>query len=140
MNPQNGVIISLSPDNPSFSVGALLFNNFNDVYKTERNTESTYISGPWKITLDIDDIMIQLNNDHNAVFHFKNLPPLTWNTMKEALEKAVVRTQSSKRTAVRGVADISEAKNIPEDIEKKIKSYLGGRKKTRRTTRRTRVK
>jgi hypothetical protein len=55
--------------------------------------------------------------------------------MKEGLEAAVVRTHANKKIGVQSVADISEAKNIPEDIERKIKTYLGGRGKTRRTRR-----
>lgn len=136
MSADKGVIISLGQS------GAVLFNKLNDVYKTERDPETTYTSGPWKIVLEGDDdepfmndIMISLKDDKNAVFHFKNLNPRSWSSMKEGLEQAVARTQSNKKIGVQSVADISEAKNIPEDIERKIKTYLGGRRKTRRTRR-----
>jgi hypothetical protein len=141
MSADKGVIISLVPNAPDSSVGALLFNKLNDVYKTERGPETTYTSGPWKIVLEggsdpfMNDIMISLKDDKNAVFYFKNLNPQSWNSMKEGLEAAVVRTHANKKIGVQSVADISEAKNIPEDIERKIKTYLGGRRKTRRTRR-----
>jgi hypothetical protein len=141
MNADKGVIISLVPNAPDSSVGALLFNKLNDVYKTERGPETTYTSGPWKIAMEggsdplMNDIMISLKDDKNAVFYFKNLNPQSWSSMKEGLEQAVARTHANKKIGVQSVADISEAKNIPEDIERKIKTYLGGRRKTRRTRR-----
>lgn len=123
--------------------------------KKDINTPDPSASGmtPLLKSLNIDKtIAIELLNQGadplvtvggNDIVSFLRMSPLP-NADKIEIRDAIVRTIQARKAQLeserKSVEEVSEAKNLSSEIEKKIKKFLGGRKSRKRKSKRKSTK
>ena len=135
MNP-NEIEVTLVDFFNKCRLGFLRFEDLKKavVYKTQISPEETQYAVD-SLTITFDDTMDEPHKDHIVIktkgmlLLLRGLKQDESRKFRETLDKLVKEMEN------RSVTEISEKKNVPEDIERKIKTYLGGRRKTRRTRR-----